>query len=164
MVFGITVIVLGALGFGAGRWLLRPTTKVAQPIAFNHKLHTEAIECETCHEYATTSAHSGLPGLSTCLLCHEEPQTDSLEENKVRELAEAGHEQVFRKLFRLPDNVFYTHRRHVGLAGLECANCHGDVAGSESPPDSPLVRVTMDFCIDCHEERGVSNECTHCHR
>lgn len=164
MVVGIALILLGAAGFAAGRTVLRPGSNVEQPIAFNHRLHSESIECDTCHEHARHSAHSGLPGLSTCLLCHEEPQTDEAEEEKVRELAGAGHEQVFRKLFRLPDNVFYTHRRHVGLAGLECAACHGEIAQTESPPEASLVRITMDFCIGCHRKHGVSNDCTRCHR
>jgi hypothetical protein len=26
-----------------------------------------------------------------------------------------------------------------------------------------LVRITMDFCIDCHRKSGVSSDCTRCH-
>lgn len=164
VVAGIALFLLGAAGFAAGRTLLRPEASIEQPIAFNHRLHAEAVECETCHEYVRSSAHSGLPGLSTCLQCHEEPQTDKAEEKKVRALAAAGQEHVFRKLFRLPNNVFFTHRRHAGLAGLECTTCHGGIAQTESPPGAPLVRITMDFCLGCHRERGVSTDCTRCHR
>lgn len=163
---GIGVVVFGAaaLGFVTGRVALRPSVGVPQPIAFNHRLHVEAIDCETCHEHARVGEHSGLPGLSTCLQCHEEPQTDSAEERKIAALAGENREQVFRKLFRLPDNVYYSHRRHVAIAGLVCESCHGDIARTEAPPAVPLVRVTMDFCMDCHREQGASTECTHCHR
>lgn len=164
VLFGIVVVAVAAVGFAAGRALLRPSGRVVQPIAFNHQKHTESLECETCHEYVKQSAHSGLPGLSTCLGCHEEPQTESPEEKKIAGLAATGADQVFRKLMHLPDNVFYTHRRHVGIAGIECATCHGAIAQTTSPPEAPLVRITMDFCIACHREKGVSTECTHCHR
>lgn len=161
---GILVLSLGAIGFAAGRILMRPSGEVIQPISFNHKVHTEALECETCHELVTSSEHSGLPGLSLCMQCHEEPLTESPEEEKLRELAAAGEEQVFRKLFTLPDNVYYSHRMHVGIAEVECVSCHGDIASSEAPPEGPLVRVTMDFCLECHETHGVSADCTRCHR
>ena len=162
--FGIALLLLAGVGFAGGRTLFRPSRAVIQPITFNHATHTEALECETCHLYPTQRAHSGLPGLSTCLQCHEEPQTDSSQEEKIAKLAAAGQEDVFRKLFRLPDNVFYTHRRHVGIAGLECVVCHGQIAQSESPPASPLVRITMAMCIDCHRRSGAPTDCTRCHR
>lgn len=161
---GIVMLSLAGIGFALGRTLLRPTGEVAQPIAFNHEIHTEILDCDVCHELALTGAHSGLPGLSTCLQCHEEPMTTASEELKIGELAATGEDQVFRKLFRLPDNVFYTHRRHAGFAELDCATCHGSIAQTTSPPAVPLIRITMEFCIDCHRESGASEECTDCHR
>jgi hypothetical protein len=26
------------------------------------------------------------------------------------------------------------------------------------------VRITMDFCIECHERLGIESDCTRCHR
>lgn len=164
VVTGFVMLALAGIGFAAGRSLLHPRREVIQPIAFNHQVHTEDLDCETCHELAWTSAHSGLPGLSTCLQCHEEPITDLPEEQKIAVLADSGEEQVFHKLFRLPGNVFFTHRRHVGIAGLECETCHGSIAQATSPPEVPLLKITMDFCIDCHRKNEVSEECTDCHR
>jgi hypothetical protein len=164
MLVGIVMLALATIGFVAGRTYLRPNRGVDQPIAFNHRLHAETAECETCHESARQGAHSGLPGLSTCRQCHEEALTENPEEKKIAALAAAGQEQVFRKLFRLPDNVFYTHRRHAGIAALECATCHGAIAATESPPRAPLIWITMDFCIDCHRKSGASTDCTSCHR
>ncbi len=80
------------------------------------------------------------------------------------ELISAGDPLRFTKLFTLPDHVFYTHRRHVGLGELECANCHGEIADTERPPPRALVQVTMDFCMDCHREQGQTLDCTACHR
>jgi hypothetical protein len=151
-------------GFVAGRILLRPSERVDQPIAFNHTVHTEIIECDTCHEYYGSRDHSGLPSLSLCMSCHEEALTESDEEQKLLELVAAGSTVKFQKLFRLPDNVFYSHRRHVSLGELECATCHGDVAMTETPPEVPLIRISMKFCQDCHQERNVRDACTSCHR
>jgi predicted CXXCH cytochrome family protein len=163
---GAIVALSAAVGYGAGRTVFRPAQAVAQPIAFSHQKHVQTVEidCITCHELYETGAHAGLPTLTTCQLCHFEPLTESPEEQKIFDLAEAGEDDVFRKTFRLPDHVFYTHRRHAVVAGLECQTCHGAIAETSSPPERPLVRISMEFCLDCHERSGVSSDCTSCHR
>lgn len=163
---GAIVLLMAAGGYAAGRSLFRPVDRVSQPIAFNHLKHTGdlGIECATCHEYARTGEHAGLPTLSACLGCHETPQTDQAEEQKIRDLAAAGRDDVFRKLFRMPDHAFYSHRRHVAIGNLACATCHGAIAETTAPPERPLVRVTMDFCLDCHRGHNVPSDCTRCHR
>jgi hypothetical protein len=163
---GVIVLVTAATGYAAGRALFRPTERVIQPIAFNHNLHvTELeIECETCHMYVRTGRHAGLPALSLCLECHEEAVTEDPEERKLIEVANEDRPPSFRKLFRIPDHTLYSHARHVADAGLECKTCHGDIATSTEPPETPLVRITMDLCVDCHERSEVSTDCTRCHR
>jgi hypothetical protein len=160
------VAVGSAGGFALGRVLFRPVTRVNQPIVFNHQIHAGELEipCDLCHEYYATSEHSGLPLLTTCMDCHEEPLTESVEEQKIRDLAEDGDVDVFRKLFELPDHAFYSHRRHAELGQIPCETCHGDVATTDVPPERPLVRVSMDFCVDCHDREQVRSECTTCHR
>ena len=137
-----------------------------QPIAFSHKKHVQELEigCKECHPYYETSQHSGLPTLTTCKGCHEEPLTDKPEERKIQTLAGEGQDDVFRKLFRLPDHAYYSHRRHVAVAGIACETCHGGIAHTTEPPEAPLVRITMGFCLDCHQRSGVSSDCTTCHR
>jgi hypothetical protein len=166
MAIAVVIGIGFAAGFAAGRILFRPVPNVVQPIAFNHQTHAEQLEmpCDTCHEYYAEGQHSGLPSLTTCLDCHEDAVTESPEEQKVRDLAAAGQLDVFGKLFKLPDHAFYSHRRHAEIAQIPCETCHGDVAGTTAPPERPLVRVTMDFCVDCHEREQVRSECTSCHR
>ena len=166
LLIGAIVLIMAASGFAVGRALMRPSKIIDQPIAFNHQKHVDdvGIECEVCHEHYNTSEHSGLPTLEACLFCHEEPVTELPEEEKIRELASEGRLDVFCKRFRLPDNVFYSHRRHVALAKLPCETCHGEIAATTTPPGEPLIRMTMDFCIECHEKQGVSESCTSCHR
>ncbi|MEN8145634.1 MAG: cytochrome c3 family protein [Gemmatimonadota bacterium] len=156
----ILVVILVSLSF------LTRQPAVGQPIAFNHLKHTEelSLNCEFCHKYVRSGAHAGLPGAETCSLCHRAVQGTSEEAARVTELLTAGGPILFNKLFRLPDHVFYTHRRHAGIGELECQTCHGEIAGTESPPPRPLVNVSMDFCIDCHEERDQTVDCNACHR
>lgn len=144
----------------------RRRAAVPQPIAFNHRKHTQelGLNCDFCHSLVRVGQHSGLPDENTCVMCHATPQGDSPEAARVTAFLEEGEPIRFNKLFGLPDHVFYTHRRHVTLAELECATCHGGIAETERPPVRPLLDVDMEFCMDCHEEREASNDCTSCHR
>lgn len=166
LLIGAIVVMAGALGYAGGRVAFRPSQMVSQPIAFNHLKHVEeaGLGCEVCHEGCQTGGHARLPALETCLQCHESSETDNPELRKLAEFAAAGQDVVFRKTFRLPDNVFYSHRRHAGIAALPCETCHGAIAKTTEPPARPLVRVTMEFCMDCHQEHAVAMDCTRCHR
>jgi len=144
---------------------------VVQPIAFNHLKHTRDLQltCEFCHEYVRDGAHAGLPGAETCSVCHRVPQGTSEEAARVTELLSDGDPLRFNKLFRLRDDVYFTHRRHVALGGLECQSCHGDIAEMERPPTRPIIIPSkrsdrMGFCLDCHREVGESLDCNACHR
>lgn len=139
---------------------------VPQPIAFNHLRHTGELQlpCDFCHKYVRTGAHSGLPGGDTCSLCHLTVQGETQEAARLTELLQSGEPLAFNKLFRLPDHVFYTHRRHVAIGELDCSLCHGGIAESEEPPERALVEIKMAYCVECHGERGVTTDCTACHR
>ena len=139
---------------------------VPQPVAFNHRKHTQDLNlsCEFCHVYVKKGAHAGLPDAQTCTMCHRTPQGTSAEAARVTTLLADGDPLTFNKLFGLAPHVFYTHRRHVGIAELECRSCHGDIAETERPPDRALVRIDMDFCMDCHREQGQTLNCNACHR
>jgi len=139
---------------------------VPQPVAFNHRRHTQdlKLDCSFCHQYVTTGAHAGLPDAQICGICHQTPPGKSPEAVRLSALLATGDPLRFRKLFRLASHVRYTHRRHVGIAKLECLNCHGSIASTERPPARPLVRITMNLCLDCHRAQGQSVDCVACHR
>jgi hypothetical protein len=61
------------------------SAEARQPIAYNHQIHVKKLElgCETCHETARTGETAGLPPVSTCAACHQEPNGPSPEELKV---------------------------------------------------------------------------------
>ncbi len=166
LLIGAFTLAMAAVGFAGGRIVFTPTRAVDQPIQFNHQKHVKQVglDCATCHEYFDTGAHSGLPSLGTCQGCHQEPMTKSPEEQKLLTLIAARPDTPFQKLFRLPDHAYYSHRRHVKVAGLTCETCHGGIAETTAPPRYPLVRITMNTCLGCHVQKHVSTECTACHR
>lgn len=138
----------------------------AQPIAFNHRLHVEQVElaCTDCHLHATSGARATIPNVTVCGDCHAEALTDSPEEARVVAHVKAGTPIPWRKVYWVPDHVFFSHRRHTAIAGIECATCHGGVAQREVPLTRRLVPVTMDRCMECHARTGASNDCILCHR
>ena len=158
------------LGLGAGCLLLILLisfgigSDTKQPIFFNHKKHlAQGIECDSCHRYFKTQTFSGLPTTSVCIECHKDPITESKEEEKIRKYHEKNEEIPWRRLYGQPDHVFFSHRRHVVLGKMECKNCHGDIAQSESPPSRPWVNMSMSWCMGCHARKKVTNDCLTCH-
>lgn len=160
----------GLAGVVGGLWLLAAGagcgTAVSQPIQFNHKLHLEKVglDCAECHQYFKTEKFSGIPGKEKCLECHDTAVTKSPEEEKIRQYAKQNEEIPWQQIYHVPDHVRYSHRRHVALGGLECKTCHGPIAETTSPPGAPLNKITMDFCINCHRQKGQSVDCIACHK
>jgi len=110
------------------------------------------LGCITCHKGTAntadaTAAHTGLVAARSpylqdnCLFCHR----DVPNELPARELL-APHAEVISGAAK----------------DLTCSDCHG-AAGHGYDPVSGDVIVKMDACIACHEERGLSVECTVCH-
>ena len=135
-----------------------------QPLVFNHKVHKEAeIDCSACHEYFQNATYSGIPTTETCTLCHEgDGQAPELQ--RLAQYVSAGEEIPWKRLYGVPEHVYYSHRRHVVSAKIACAECHGAIGECAEPPKYPLVNQSMQWCIACHEKRGASTDCVHCHR
>lgn len=143
------------------------TDPIIQPLAYNHKIHIEdaAMECADCHRYVEKLASATLPDIQVCADCHsDEPTTDSPEEVKLLQYVEEGKEIDWQRIYEVPDHVYFSHRRHVVLGEVECADCHGVVEEQTRPVSYPEVEVTMDNCMDCHKENKVTNDCLSCHR
>lgn len=154
------IVLLGLAAF------VRPTPRVVeQPIAFNHRIHVQdvGLACTDCHPFYESETFSGLPEADTCAMCHEEAQGESSEESKLLGLLSAGGRLEWRPLFAQPAHVFYSHSRHVTVAGIECDQCHGLIAESETPPRKVEI-LSMDACIDCHQQQQAGIDCTDCHR
>jgi len=135
--FGITVVVFSSAALAVGgTFALQPRGAVDQPIAFNHSKHVEGLglECTTCHLYAVTGTRATIPNIEV------------------------------RKIYRVPTHVYFSHRRHTSVAEIECETCHGAIGEKSTPVSRPIVKITMDRCVECHRLSGASTDCISCHR
>jgi c(7)-type cytochrome triheme protein len=136
-----------------------------QPIAFNHAKHiASGLECVNCHTGARTEEHATVPALAMCMTCHESALSKSPEEAKIRAFAAAGREIPWQPVTHVPAHVYFSHRRHVQLAGLECSACHGAMEKLTAPPRVPNLQLDMDTCIACHQKKQARTDCNDCHR
>lgn len=148
---------LGIIHFGS--------RSVKQPVEFNHRKHAAelGISCDTCHSEYEKETFSGLPKADVCAGCHAEAQGSSESERALVEKLKRGETLEWKQLFTQPPHVFYSHRRHVKVAKIACATCHGGIADTTSPPGK-VRNLAMEDCIECHRNSKVSVACTTCHR
>jgi predicted CXXCH cytochrome family protein len=181
-------VVAGGVLLAWGAWRLSEDLMaepaVRQPIEFPHKKHLElGFKCTSCHQGAEKGLVAGRPPTQLCLSCHSGGETKSLEVKKLRVFGEKGQEVPWRRVWRLPSHVFFSHRAHVASAKVKCQTCHGPMETLDRPPARPLRTLTMNDCMDCHEKwkwpekngkkgakpvnlvvRRISNDCLTCHR
>lgn len=138
----------------------------SQPIQYNHKLHVEEADlaCLDCHQTANILARATIPNISICGDCHDDIESENIEERKVAEYVINEANIPWVQVHNVPDHAYFSHRRHVKLAQIECKDCHGDVSQMERPFIDAFVVMEMEWCIDCHEQRHVTNDCYACHR
>lgn len=162
----ITSIVVVALAIAVALAFRTRERSIRQPIAFDHARHKdENLNCSDCHARAESTPYAGFPGIKQCLLCHKEPQGENPEEPRIREYADKGEEIPWIQVNRLPGHVYFSHAMHVKLGGMQCADCHGDMASQKEPIGaSQIEHLTMSRCMQCHSERNASNDCLACHK
>jgi hypothetical protein len=141
---------------------LRP--EAIQPIAFSHQTHVETVqlECLACHISAERGPKAGIPDIRTCWGCHAGMATDHPEIKKIAAYQGRGEDIPWQRVYGWNDeaHVRFNHAPHI-RAEVECAMCHGNVAAMTVA--DRVVDHTMGFCIDCHKQRKVSNDCQTCH-
>jgi hypothetical protein len=160
-----------ALLFG---WVAFPNllySQKAQPMSFSHAAHQDS-SCEDCHFSRPDGAYSGIPKIDKCKECHES-QLGQTEDERilVEEYIQKEREIPWRTYAWQPDNVYFSHAPH-SAKGVECVQCHQDVAKEGKLPVFKENRITgysigtmkMDVCEKCHAERGASNSCQICHK
>jgi hypothetical protein len=138
---------------------------VVQPIPFNHQLHAgdQEIECTTCHTGVEKLERAGFPVNDICEECHSEESSGTETEKRMLEYVTGKRAIPWQRIYRVPDHVYFSHRRHVVSGKVRCESCHGNVKELKEPPQYPIVSLSMDFCMDCHEKQKVSNDCLACH-
>ena len=185
---------VGSLIFG---WIIFPEllySKKQQPISFNHAVHMDLVYdgCASCHYFRDDGSFSGLPDNSSCIDCHQVAMGVSEDEEKyVTEYVDQNREVPWLSHPRQPDCVFFSHAAHVKGAGMDCAECHGDVSKrTESrvyqenrlsgysrdiwgysisrlgkPAKGEPQTMKMNDCARCHQaEMGHKGACFQCHK
>jgi hypothetical protein len=138
----------------------------SQPIQYSHKLHMEdvGLTCMDCHPNTNTLPRASIPNIAVCGDCHDDVESENTSERKVAEYVVNGVKIPWVQVHIVPDHAYFSHRRHVKLAQIECTDCHGDVSQMERPFSIPFVNMEMEWCMDCHEQRNATNDCYACHR
>jgi hypothetical protein len=189
-------------------WVLFPIvlySKNEQPVNFSHAIHTdpnildviegdtEAERCSFCHGFRDDGSFMGIPKLSKCMECHDDPESplgETLEEKKFLEEYVASQKEVpWYKYYKQPDSVYFSHIPHVKNGEIDCKTCHGDHSHTNNLPlykknrisgysiniwgenisgykTNTWDRMKMDDCTECHLKNGheENNECFVCHK
>ena len=143
---------------------IRP--KPQQPIDFPHKIHTVndiGIECTECHSGATRGPRAGIPSVNFCMTCHED--VGNAADSRIqllRDHAKRGEDLAWQRVYGFLEesHVRFNHAPHI-RAGVDCSQCHGDL--TQMTVAERVVDHTMGFCINCHQQKGASNDCLTCH-
>lgn len=186
VVYGVVVAYQAAMDIG-----LYQGYEPEQPIQFWHSIHVceNEVDCQYCHSSASKSKHAGIPSANVCMNCHKGIKNGSRwGEKEIGKIYEAigfnpetgqyieDYEEqpiAWNKVHNLPDHVYFNHQQHVVVGGLECQNCHGDVAtykGGRLTPVDDINRLvndypgliqlskptlTMGWCIECHNKASI---------
>ena len=150
-----------ALVAAIGSSLILPAAPVTQTLAFNHAKHA-ALTCAGCHAGIQTTQRAGFPSPEVCAKCHATAPGPVAPEDWER-LRTVGV-RFWKPVTKMPNDVMFSHRRHVALARLACASCHADIGERTAPPARVPRRLVMDTCLACHRTEGVSEDCNGCHR
>jgi formamidopyrimidine-DNA glycosylase len=140
---------------------IRPTAQ--QPIPFPHKTHiAKKAVCTDCHETVEKGPIAGIPSVKTCMICHDQIATDHPLIKQVASYSQKGIEIPWQRVYGFTHeaHVRFQHAPHI-RANVDCAACHGDVANQTVA--ERVVDHNMGFCVNCHRQKGASNDCLTCH-
>jgi hypothetical protein len=138
-------------------------THPVQPVAYTHKVHlANGLHCETCHVGVDQGPDGRIPGVTSCMTCHQVIDTDNAEIKKIAAYAQRGEEIPWVRVYNYNQSahVKFNHAPHI-RAGVQCASCHGDMTTQTTAERK--VNLNMGFCIECHRAKQVSVDCELCH-
>jgi hypothetical protein len=134
-----------------------------QPIPFSHKQHvtTAALKCADCHPIPEPGDFATLPKTATCMACHVSVKKESPHIAKLATFHKEGQRIPWAPVYRIPDYVSFSHKKHLGVKDVTCETCHGAVR------ESDVLRrekdISMAGCMECHRVKQASNDCLLCH-
>jgi hypothetical protein len=133
-----------------------------QPVPFSHRAHTALnLKCAECHQTVAESRAAGLPPESLCMKCHISVKAESPAIVALAGFFKRKEPGPWARLYRLPDFVSFSHKRHFSKAEVPCAGCHGNVQSQDVPAKEKPIG--MQTCMACHDKRKANNNCDACH-
>jgi hypothetical protein len=140
----------------------KPPPAPEQPIPYSHKVHlAQGLQCVMCHESVETDDHATLPPTATCMGCHSNVKTDSPNIQKLKAFDDKNEAVPWRRVYRLPTFVYFSHKQHVTDAKVTCDVCHGNVAQMDVM--QKVKDISMAACIECHKSHSAPANCDTCH-
>ncbi len=130
-------------------WVTGEYRPIQQPVPVDHRHHggDDGIDCRYCHETVERSSTAGIPATGLCLNCHSQIWNSSPLLEPVRRSAFTGEPLAWRRVYKLPDFVFFNHSIHVAK-GIGCESCHSRV--DQMAGIYQAVPLTMGWCLSCH--------------
>lgn len=139
-----------------------PGDPVAQPIAYSHKKHVAmGLKCTNCHTMPGDGFLATYPKESVCMGCHTSIKKDSPEIQKLAAFAAKKEAVPWKRVYQVPDIVWFNHAVHVKDVKAECSECHGNVAERDVLFQEKSTSMTS--CMECHAKHGAPNGCDFCH-
>lgn len=143
-----------------------------QPIKFSHKVHAgqNQIDCNYCHSTVEKGKSATVPSLNVCMNCHyvvnEGSKTGTVEISKIYKALDFNPETLeygknpkpieWKRVYDLPDHVYFNHKQHVKVGKVNCQECHGPV--QEMDEIYQYSEMTMGWCVECHRRKSVDVE------
>ena len=156
------VVTAGAMALSGSAAPAGPT----QPLAFNHQVMVQAgVQCLFCHNDALRSPSPGMPSVELCMGCHKTIAADRPAIKKIADYYARGEPIPWARVNYVPRFVYFSHKVHLTVGGLNCENCHGDVGHMKVV--EPVAKMTMGWCLDCHSKQSNApqlRDCVICHR
>jgi hypothetical protein len=101
--------------------------------------------------------------------------TSAAEKSFIDQYVTPQREPAWRSYARQPENVYFSHIRHVKIGSLKCEQCHPGHGASHTlkPYQEDRIsgysrdvwdRMLMDDCIDCHHNNKLEPSCMDCHK
>ena len=162
-IVGMATVAASAVGLLYSQGSADLATQDVQPISFSHALHAGQLklDCLYCHRSAHQSRTASVPSLHLCMGCHQNLEATGAGSQTLLDHWKRQQPVAWVRLQRLPDFVYFTHERHLAH-GLQCATCHGEVQEMTTTPRA--ASYEMGWCLSCHQQRGVSQDCLTCHQ
>ena len=122
-----------------------------QPVPFSHAEHAGelGISCQYCHTNVENAALANSPSTETCMNCHAQIATESLDLQPVRESWATGESIEWVKVHHVPDYAHFNHASHVN-SGVGCETCHGRIDRMEVVRQ--VESLSMGWCLECHRQ------------